>query len=324
MPQFEELRNLAANDIEPCPPSWPLVYHLLIMHDSPQKSNLGAIVAASGEASVFSYARDSIAPMYFSTIGGGERLRICAGYREKELRTTDAEEAFALIREGIDAGHGIFVAGPEARLCYGYKDPDFVEEREVYGFTNWGPAFHGTYSWDRFSKHVKAFSKAEGFAYIMHQSQPESVDNILYMIGNTVIDWQNQHPATKFGMKQEYYGLTAFKKFIEDVRNPEIRSQVDEAYINCHAIQFQSGGRYWLGQYIKQLAQLLAYDMQKHILEIGELNIMVYAALKRFMEFNIAKGKNETEIQGAVGWLEEAYHADERILEKFVSLSNTL
>lgn len=324
MPHFEELRNLAANNIKPCPPSWPLVYHLLIMHDSPQKSNLGAVVAASGEASIFSYDRDSIAPMYFSTIGGGERLKISTGYGLKGLRTTDAEEAFALIREGIDASHGIFVAGPEAGLCYGYKDPGLIEEREVYGFTNWGPAFNGTYSWTRFSRHVEKFGKAEGFAYVMHESLPESVGNIIHMIGNTVIDWQNQHPAIEFGMKQEYYGLTAFKKFIEDVRNPEIRSQVDEAYINCHAIQFQSGGRYWLGQYIKQLAQLLAYDIQKHINEIGELYIIVHEALKRFMDFNIAEGKNETEIQEAVGWLEEAYHVDERILEKFISLINTL
>jgi hypothetical protein len=86
----------------------------------------------------------------------------------------------------------------------------------------------------------------------------------------------------------------------------------------------QSGGKYWLGQYLKQLAQPLAYDRQKNISEIGELYIVVSEALKRFMEFNIAEGKNETEIQRAAGWLEEAYHADERILEKFVSLRNTL
>lgn len=216
------------------------------------------------------------------------------------------------------------MAGPEAGLCYGYQDPGPVEEREVYGFTNWGPAFHGTYSWDRFSKHAEVFGMAEGFAYIMHQSQPESAENILSMISHTMIDWQNQHPAVQFGMNQQYYGLTAFKQFIEDIRDPEIRSQVDEAYINCHAIQFQSGGRYWLGQYIKQLAQLVAYDIQKKLIEIGELNMTVYAAFKRFMEFNIVEGKNETEIQKAAGWLEEACHADERILENFVSLRSAL
>jgi hypothetical protein len=42
------------------------------------------------------------------------------------------------------------------------------------------------------------------------------------------------------------------------------------------------------------------------------------------MEFNIAEGKNESDVQGAIAWLEEAYHADERILEEFVSLRNIL
>jgi len=214
------------------------------MHDSPERSNLGAVVAASGEASIFSYAQDSIEPMYFGTIGGNERLKICTGYGVKSLRTTDAEIAFTFIREGIDAGHGIFIAGPEIGLCYGYKDTGIIEEREAYGFTNWGPAFNGIYSWTRFSKHVEVFGEAEGFAYITHESKSESADQILNMIGATVIDWQHKHLATNFGMNQDYYGLTAFRRFINDVRDPEIRTQVDEAYINCHAIQFQLGGRY--------------------------------------------------------------------------------
>ena len=68
MPQIEELRSLAAKDIEPCPSSWLHVYHLMIVHDSPVNSDLGAVVATSGEASISSYTRDSIAPMYISTI----------------------------------------------------------------------------------------------------------------------------------------------------------------------------------------------------------------------------------------------------------------
>jgi len=60
--------------------------------------------------------------MYFSSIGGDQRLETCTGYGVKGLRTTDAEEAFAFICEGIDAGKGVFVAGPEVGLCYGYSD----------------------------------------------------------------------------------------------------------------------------------------------------------------------------------------------------------
>jgi len=323
MPQLEELRSLAGKSIDPVPPTWPLVYYLMIEHDSPGNGSLGATVAASGEASIFSYARDSIAPMYFCTIGGGQRLKTCTGYDVKSLRTTNAEEAFSFTREGIDAGSGVFVAGPEIGLCYGYDDPGAVQEREVYGVSNWGPAFDGTYSWDKFEKHVEAFGDAEGFAYLHRESQPESAETILQMMAVTVIDWQDQHPATKFGMKQDYYGLAAFKQFIEDVRNPETRGQVDDAYINCHAILFQLGGRYWFGQCLRQLAGKFTDNIRECLIRTGGLYLKVHEILNRFTEFNI-EGKNEDEVQGAVDWLEEAYQADERILEEFISLRNSL
>lgn len=324
MPIFKNLRNLAANEIEPCPPSWPLVFHILITHESLGHGNLGAVVAASGEASIFSYARDSIEPMYFNTIGGNERLRICTGFGTKNLRTNKAEKALTFIKEGINSGHGLFIAGSEIGLCYGYEDSGSIDEREIYGFSNWGPAFHGTYSWTRFSKHIEVFGQAEGLAYVTYETEPESADRILKMISMTIIDWQDQHPAVQFGMMQENYGLTAFKKFIEDVSDPEIRSQIDKAYINCHAIQFQLGGRYWLGIYMKQLAQQFKDNLKKHVLEIGDLYIKIYKDFKRFADFNITDGKNENEIHMAIDWLKEAYYNDEKILEKFISLCGVL
>jgi len=324
MPKLEELKNLAAKNIEPIPPSWPLVYFLLIKHLSPENSNLGAAVAASGEAAIFSYARDSIAPMYFCTVGGDKRLKSCTGYDAKILRTTDAEEAFSLLREGIDTGSGVFVAGPEAGLCYGYADPGPAEQREVYGFSNWGPAFAGTFTWARFVKYINAFGDAEGIAYVQRESEPESTDQILEMIAVQVIDWQRQHPAVKYGMKQEYYGTKAFEQFIADVRDPETRVKIDEAYINCHAILFQLGGRYWLGQYLKQLSQQFTGDMQKRLIKIGDLYMEVYEKLNRFQEFDIKEGKKEAEVQEAINWLNEACDADKRIPEEFIVLRKSL
>jgi hypothetical protein len=324
MPQLNELKTLAEKPIDPMPPTWPLLYHLMIANNSQGLDSLGAAVAASGEVSLFSYARDSIEPMYYSTIGGDQRLKTCTGYGENGLRTADAEEAFSFIREGVDAGSGVYVPGPEAGLCYGYSDANRVEEREVYGISNWGPAFDGTYSWTKFSEHVAAFGNAEGFAYVRRESEPESAEAILQMIAVTVVDWQRQHPAANFGMKQEYYGLASFKRFIQDVRDPETRSQIDGAYINCHAILFQLGGRYWLGQYLKQLAREFTDDVRSGLIGIGDLYMEVYAGLKRFKEFDITDGKNEGEVQSAVDWLEEAYHADERILDDFISLRKVL
>ena len=324
MPLLEKLRSLAEKNIEPIPPTWALVHYLIIEDSSPGHGNLGAIVAASGETSIFSYARDSIEPMYYSTIQANQRLKTFTGYSAKGLRTTDEEEGFSFLREGIDAGKGIFVAGPEMGLCYGYEDPGNAEGRKVYGISNWGPAFNGTYSWAKFSDHVKAFGDAEGFGYLHFESELVSTDSILRMLAMTVVDWQEKHVATGFGMKQDHYGLAAFKQFIQDVRDPETRAQVDEAYINCHAIAFQVGGRYWLGQYLKQLSEQFGGDMRERLVKIGDLYMKVHTELDRFQEFNITEGKNEGEVQGAVEWLETAYHADEQILEESISIRDIL
>jgi len=293
-------------------------------HDSPGDANLGAATAASGEVSIFSYDRDSFEPMYYGTIGVGERFKIFTGYSVKGLRSADADEAFSFICEGIDAGQGVFVAGPEIGLCYGYEDPGSVEERKVYGVSNWGPAFDGTYSWERFSEHVRAFGNAEGFGYLHRESGPGALDDILSTFAVTVVDWQEHHIATQFGMKQESYGLTAFRHFIEDVRDPEIRLSVEGVYLNCHAIGFQVGGRYWLGQYLQQLSHQADGSMQKRLTEIGDLYTKVHSELRRFQEFDITDGRNEDEVQDAVRWLEGAYRADELILDAFVSLKEEL
>ena len=209
-------------------------------------------------------------------------------------------------------------------LCYGYSDPGPVEEREAYGFTCWGPAFHRTYPWDRFLRHVAAFGDAEGFAYVQRDSGPESVERILGMIAGTVIAWQLQHPAVKFDMKQEFYGPAAFMRFIEDLHAPETRAKIDEAHITCHAIRFQSGGRYWLGRYLKELSQRFTGDMRQKVFSIGELYLKVHGELKRFMDFDIAGKRKEAEVQGAVDRLEEACQADRRIRDEFISLRESL
>ena len=247
MPVLDRLKDLAEVPVDPIPPTWALVFYLMITHDSAEDAGPGAAVAASGEASLFSYDRKSIAPMYLSTIGGNERLKVCTGYAVTSVRTTDPEEAFRFVRDGIDSGGGVFVAGPEIGLCYGYSDPGAVRKRVVYGVSNWGPAFSGRYSWSRFRKHVQAFGDAEGFAYVRRESEPGSAESILRLIAMTVIDWQQQHPGVKFGMQQESYGTVAFRHFIEDLRDPATRAQIEGPYINCHAILFQSGGRYWMG-----------------------------------------------------------------------------
>jgi len=326
MPILENLKKMADETIDPLPPTWGLVYHLLLANETDLVNTLGAAVAATGEASIFSYARNSFEPMYYSTIGFDRRLKECTGYHTKDTEA-DPEKLFAFIRECIDAGKGVYMAGPESGLCYGYEDAGTVEDRVVYGVSNWGPAFNGAYTWSKFAEHVESFRHSEGFSCVVRDDEAAanaSPLSAVKMLARTVSNWQTDHPAANFGMKQEYYGLPAFRQFIEDVRDPDVRPEIEGAYLNCHSILFQFGGRYWVGQYLHALSTSFDGDMRTQLMAIADDYIRVYEGLKRFKEFNILDDKSEEQIQEAADWLDEAYHADERIVEGFELLKGRL
>ncbi|MFP4112885.1 MAG: hypothetical protein ACLFUA_00825 [Spirochaetales bacterium] len=321
MPQIDGLRTLAWEHVDPIPPSWPHVYYLLISHSARAGADLGAIVAASGETLVFSYGKESIEPMYCCTVGGTERLVTLTGYRASELRTSDPEEAFGFIRAAVDAGRGLFVAGPEAGLCYGYEDGGEPLERIVHGASpSGGPAINGAVPWEPFSRFVRAFGEAEGYAYVERVSGPESAEHIVDLLAETVVTWQDHHPGADLGQRQECYGVAAFRRFVEDVRDPERRSKIDDAYTRCHLIEFQIGGRYWLGHYLERLASACAEPVRERVAEIGARYVDTAMLLSRFKESKVSHSNGERRVQEAVLTLEQACETEARIVDGFASL----
>jgi hypothetical protein len=321
MPVLRKLQNLALNTIyDPAAPTWCIVNHLLLK-SAGTNLPLGAVVAASGECAIWSYDPQSIAPMYFSTIGSDQRLLQISGYQTIGIRTDDPAKAFEFIAFAIDKGVGVAVAGPEMGLCCGYESDN--TQRKVYGIGRWGPAFDGEYTREQFSEHVQHFGNNEGFWYLEQTGEPASSEDILKMLLATVIDWQMDHPARNW-VKQESYGLLAFQRYLRDVREPELREKIDPPYINCHAILFQADGRYHLGAYLQELAESLPVPVRPLIVEVGSLYIKTHSLLKRFMDFNILEWESEEGIAEAISWVQEAYEADKQILEKMTSIKELL
>lgn len=320
MPKLYHLRQFCEKvdenqEIKPEMPSWCMVYYLLLKY-SGCNIHPGAVVAASSECTLFSYARESITSMYFNTIGGDRRLELISGYSINGIRTDNAEEAFQFIKKGIDSNKGIFISGPEISICYGYEDDQTVNNRILYGIAKWGPGLYGEFSWDKFSHFIKMFGNNEGLKVIGHQSKEGTKEEILRMIIETAIDWQENHPAINYGQKKEYYGLTAFQQFIDDFSDISNRGRINEAYLNCHVIISQMGGRYWLGLYLKELAGQFEVPIKNTLNEIGNLYVKSSGLLKQFIDFNNKK-RNEKEMPEALGVLNEAYNYEKEIAENF-------
>lgn len=325
MPVLENLKNLIESErIEPLAPSWSIVNYFLLKNAGDYKVPLGAVVAASAECVIFNYARKSIEPMYFNTIGGFDRLKIISGFSMENLRTSNAEEAFQFIRQGIDEEKGIFVSGPEIAICYGYEDAVNKENRKVYGLSGWGPGLNGTLPWESFKQFVKQFGNNEGFAFVSDHNDPAEKTEVLKMLTGQVIDWQQKHPAVKLGQNQEFYGLEAFRNFIRDLSDPDMRGDIDQAYINCHIIEFQSDGRYWLGKFIMELANKFSGELNTHLATAGNHYLNSFKKLRQFYEYDILDDKTESETTSAIGWLKDAYSLEEKILEEFIAIRNIL
>jgi hypothetical protein len=233
------------------------------------------------------------------------------------------KNAYVFITEAIDSGCGVAVAGPEMGLCYGYESAYALEKRKIYGIGRWGPAFNGEYTWDKFCQHVARFGNNEGFWLLEKAGEPGTPEAILDMILITVVDWQKTHPAREW-VKQESYGLPAFKRYLEDVADLESRVGIDTPYVNCHAILFQADGRYHLGSYCNTLAESFSAPISNLLTEAGDLYIKTHKFLKRFMDYNILDNTSEEDVAKAVTWVQDAYDADTQILEKMKQIQTLI
>ena len=321
MPVLDDLKTLCdREDFPAIPPTWCVVNYFLLKHAGLTDLHMGAVTAASGEVAIFSYNPHDFAPMYFGTIGGSDRLQQATGYRNEGIRTADAEEAFAFIKSTIDAGKGVAMAGPEMGLCYGYEDPDKPEARTVSGVANWGPGFDGTYTWEKFAAYVGDWGMNEGFFTVEKDGESGTPGTIIDITVEQVVIWQEAHPATVYGRNQEEYGLQAFRRYIDDVTDPEVRLTIDSPYINCHALLFQHSGRYWLGTYLREVAGRMPSEQQDLVAEVGTHYLQAATELRRFQEYNILEGKSEEEIAEAMTWLETAYQAETQVTAKLAEL----
>lgn len=327
MPKLSHLKQLCEKEelspvISPWIPSWCMVNYLLLK-DSGCDVHPGAVVAASAECNLFSYARDSISPMYYNTIGGDKRFELTTGYSLDGIRTDNAENAFQFIKKNIDSGKGVFLSGPEISICYGYEDNQNIYNRIVYGIAHWGPGLDGEFPWERFVRFIKLFGNNEGLKVIDHKSKAGKKEEIIEMIIETAVDWQENHPAFKYGQKKENYGLKAFQQFVNDLSNQHTRDKIDEAYINCHVIMEQMGGRYWLGSYLKELAVQFEDTIKMTLDEIGELYLKSSEKIKEFIDFNV-KRRNEKAILKALTSLKAAFGYEKEIVEKYEIIRDLL
>ncbi|MHA1308561.1 MAG: DinB family protein [Candidatus Heimdallarchaeota archaeon] len=325
--------------------SWASVFEVLLRNEGITDLQHEDVVMACGEGFAFAYSPYHYSPMYLGLIGSGMRIRNKFGYSliwlKGPARGGDVEEAWEFITTHLDDGHGIHVEGPESFLIYGYKDKGKKEDRVLKCIAKWGPGLDGDISWEKFSSVPVLFS----LSTLVKTNPPiPSAKRNRFLI-NQIHNFQEKHPGIglkfpvhpevkidemmgkEFAISKENYGLLAFEQFIKDIQDEERITGMLQAYLYCHAMNFQLWGRQWQSKWFKKQASSYEGTTAKLFKEIAESYHKTAKNLESFIKINTtnfeAKKLHEN-IAEAIPSIKKAYESEKKAVEAIAKLVEAL
>lgn len=339
---LERLAKIANESTIEMSLSWASVHDILLRFEGEEDLQHEDIVMACGEAMVFAYSPYHYAPMYFGLAGSVERLKDLFGYFTEWIRGPsiggDLEEVWKFIKKSINDGHGLHVEGGESFLIYGYKDNGDREDRIIKCIAKWGPGLNGDITWEQFSTYPALFS----FSSIKKAVKPKSNDENLKMIVKTMLERQTIHPGFNhqlpvhpeveiedikgktFNTGPKNFGLKGFEAFINDIQDEKIVRGMLQAYLDCHALNFQIWGRQWQSKWFIKQSNLSKGELAQLLNEVGEAYLDIANNLDKFRETEIREGELQEKLKIAIPPLKEAYNQEEKVIDKLSKIHNNL
>jgi uncharacterized damage-inducible protein DinB len=324
--------------------SWANVYYLLLRHSGVEDVQFEDVVMVCGEGFAFAYSPFHYAPMYLSLKGSGQRLRNLYGYSMVWLKGPaiggDIEQAWKFIKTNLDAGYGIHAEGPESFLIYGYKNPGEKDQRILKCLAKWGPGLDGDVSWEQFSS-FPLFS----FSAIRKTNAPKNSEENDRLLVKAIHDYNKKHPGIgrkftvsdevtieemknqEITLAEENYGLKGFEAFINDVEDDSMLRGMLQAYLFCHAINFQIWGRQWQSKWFAKRADEYRGKTARLFNKIADAYKEVAEELQEFADTNIKNqedGKLYRKIRKAIDDLKKAYKYEEKAVEAIADLVEEL
>ncbi|NHJ48539.1 MAG: DinB family protein [Asgard group archaeon] len=325
--------------------SWANVYDLLLRFEGVQDLNHEDVVMACGEGFAFAYSPYHYAPMYLGLKGSGLRLRNLFGYSIIWLKGPafggNIDQAWDFIKRKLDEGHGIHVEGPESFLIYGYKDPSEKEQRILKCIAKWGLGLDGDITWEEFSSFPAMFS----YSSIVKSNAPLSEEENIRLLVKTMNTFNSKHPGIgskftvmdevtiedmkgkEFELSEKNYGIKAFESFIDDVNNDDMIRGMLQAYLYCHAMNFQIWGRRWQSKWFAKRSKEHKGKIRRLFDKVADAYREVADELQDFVdtnEKNREDGKLYRKVHRAIDDLKKAYKHEKIAVEALAELTEEL
>jgi hypothetical protein len=276
-------KNVLDEDVYP-QPSVYLVSHLVCMRAAGWRDiSFDTLAAVSGASALFAYEPGTFMPKYANLyIGMDERIAEATGFGWEWVPFDGAEEAWTVLKRGVDAGRPLKGGHAENVVFVGYQSATTPEERQVFAMTD-GPEYYAKWwTWDEFEQWIADWSQNQlgRHTTLLIQSAPRA---IVLRVLRDLVDWAEAPPDA---VKQRYpnakFGLEGIEAYAEDCADME----AFDDWHACHGINPQWTVRNSTAVYLDDVAEtkIFSEPINAHLREAAVHYRDAYDAWREFYE----------------------------------------
>jgi len=255
----------------------PYVYlslHTVQMQTEGWQVEFDELAAVSGASALFGYKPGEFGPKYAHLMvdaAGGtqeglglesdqelhgidQRISAATGFGYAWTSFEDAESAWQLIVETVDAGHTAKGWDWEGILFAGYNSAADIADRWIFAMADGPETYTRWLSWEEFCEWVDqviGWRQAQ-LGRFAGRVEPASTKDIALRVMQDLITWSAEPPAT---LHERFpgatWGLAGIRKYSEEA----LKVDIHETWVACHDINPQWTSRNSTGVYLDRVAK---------------------------------------------------------------------
>lgn len=248
------------------------------------------LMAVSGASLLFGYDHKDVAPAYaFTAIGLDERIAQATGYESQWVEFEDAEDAWALVKQTIDAGtpvkghcEGYYV------VIMGYEDASSREERKVFSVTNLTD--EAWWDWKQFLWRVGDRDTQHKISRHTKEVVIADEKDIALRVLKDAVGWSVNAPeAVREKMSNAKLGLEGISAYADDIADAAGKpaDYFASYWRGCYAINPQWTARNSTAVYLGRLGStnVLSPKANQHVLAAAKHYKSAYGAWQEYDRF---------------------------------------
>jgi hypothetical protein len=233
------------------------------------------------------------------TIEPDERIAEDTGFGYEWVQWEDAEGAWQVIVDSIDAGKSVKGWDWENILFAGYQDADAPSARKVYAMADGPDTYSKWLSWDEFGEWVERVTKWNESRLGRHKGRvpTKPPGEVARRVMKDLVAWSVEAPASALKLWPEAtYGLAGIEAYAAACE----ASDPEEDWVACHPINGQWTVRNSTGVYLERVAEtdLFAPDVNAPLLAASREYRAAYESWQqlynRYLGHGVPEAKRKT------------------------------